>query len=53
MRWTIWQQLEQDIRQQVLIKEAVFVKQTTYGEYFEIGASLNGPNGITLQVKTI
>jgi hypothetical protein len=53
MRWTIWQQLEQDIRQQVLIKEAVSVKQTTYGEYFEIGASLNGPNGVALQVKTI
>jgi hypothetical protein len=48
-----WQQLEQDIRQQVLIREAVSVKQTTYGEYFETGASLNGPNGITLQVKTI
>jgi hypothetical protein len=47
------QQLEQDIRQQILVKEAVPAKQTTYGEYFEISAFLKGPDGVALQVKTI
>lgn len=48
-----WQQLEQDIRQQILVEEAIPAKQTAYGEYFEITASLSGPNGVTLQVKTV
>src|SRR5437016_7191728 len=48
-----WQQLAHDIRQQILVKEAVSTKQTSYGEYFEISASLRGPNGVRLQVKTV
>lgn len=48
-----WQQLEQDIRQQLLPEEAVAAKQTGYGEYFAITASLTGPNGLALRVKTV
>jgi hypothetical protein len=48
-----WQQLEQDIRQQLLPEEAVAVKQTGYGEYFAIMASLTGPNGVALRMKTV
>jgi len=48
-----WQQLEQDIRQQILSKEAVPTEQTPYGEYFEIRTSLTGPNRLALKVKTV
>ena len=48
-----WQQLEQDIRQQLLPEEAVATKQTGYGKYFAITASLTGPNGVALRVKTV
>ncbi len=48
-----WQQLEQDIRQQLLPKEAVAAKETSYGKYFAITASLMGSNGVVLQVKTV
>src|SRR4029077_21267065 len=48
-----WPQLAHDIRQQILAKEAVSVKQTAYGEYFEISASLTGPNRVVVQLKTI
>ena len=48
-----WQQLEQDIRQQILSQEAVPIEQTRYGEYFEIRASLMGPNRVALNVRTV
>jgi len=48
-----WQQLEQNIRQQILSQEAVPIEQTRYGEYFEIRASLTGPNGVTVNVRTV
>lgn len=48
-----WQQLEQDIRQQLLPEEAVAVKQSGYGKYFAITASLTGPNGVALRMKTV
>ena len=48
-----WQQLEQDIRQQVLTQEAISAKQTAHGEYYEIRAFLTGPNGVGLQVKSV
>ena len=41
-----WQQLEQDIRQQILSRDAISIEQTDYGEVFEIRASLTGPNGV-------
>jgi len=48
-----WQQLERDIRQQIVSKDAVSIEQTEYGELFEIRASLVGPNGATLNMRTI
>ena len=48
-----WQELGQDIRQQILSQEAVPIEQTRYGEYFEIRASLRGPNGVALNVRTV
>ena len=48
-----WDILEQDIRQQILTEEATSTEQARYGEYFEIRASLSGPNGVTLKVKTV
>ena len=48
-----WRQLEQDIRQQILSQEVVPIEQTRYGEYFEIRASLRGPNSVTVNVRTV
>ena len=48
-----WQQLEQNIRQQILSQEAVPIEQTRYGEYFEIRASLGGPNSVIVNVRTV
>ena len=48
-----WQRLEQDIRQQILSKDAVPIEQTEHGELFEIQAPLVGPNGVVLGLRTI
>jgi hypothetical protein len=48
-----WEQLEQDLRLQVLPNDAVLIEQTVYGNIFELRSSLTGPNGQTLFVKTI
>jgi len=48
-----WQRLEQDIRVQILPKDAVLVERTAYGELFEIRGSLVGPNGVVLAVRTV
>jgi hypothetical protein len=48
-----WNQLEQDIRRQILTKEAFPIEQTPYGELFEIPAVLKGPNGRSLGVRTV
>jgi hypothetical protein len=48
-----WQRLEEDIRRQILMKEAISTEQNRYGEYFEITASLTGPNGTELKVRTV
>lgn len=48
-----WQRLEQDIRLQILSKDAVPIEQTEYGELFEIEASLVGPNGVAVNMRTI
>jgi hypothetical protein len=48
-----WEQLDQDLRLQVLPHDAVPIEQTVYGNIFEIRSSLTGPNGQTLFVKTI
>lgn len=48
-----WQQLEQDIRQQILSNEATSTEQFQHGEYFEIIGPLTVPNGAVLRVKTV
>lgn len=48
-----WQQLEQDLRQQILTLEAIPSGMTQYGQKYSITGNLMGPNGKTLQVKTI
>ena len=45
--------LEEDIRSQVLTRDAVAIEKTIYGELYEIRCSLDGPNGTTLNVKTV
>ena len=48
-----WQQLEQDLRTQVLTQPAKFVQVTRYGEKYVIRASLLGSAGVELSVLTI
>ena len=48
-----WQQLEQDLRQQILPLEANPTTSTRYGQKYEIIGNLTGPNNRTLLVKTI
>ena len=48
-----WSRLEQDIRDQILTKDAVSIEWTPYGELFEIRASLTGPNGQSLRLRTV
>lgn len=47
-----WQNLEQDLRTQILPLKAVLVKQTEWGINYNITGALTGPNGVTLQVIT-
>lgn len=47
-----WQQLEQDLRQ-ILLLEAVPTVNTEFGQKYEIDGSLTGPNGVTLRVTTV
>jgi hypothetical protein len=48
-----WQQLERDLRKQILPLEAVPTSLTPYGQKYAITGDLTGPNGKTLRVKTI
>ncbi|MGF1522662.1 MAG: DUF6883 domain-containing protein [Leptolyngbyaceae cyanobacterium] len=48
-----WQQLEQDLRTQVLTQTAEFVETTRYGKKYAIAACLRGPNGVEISVLTI
>ena len=47
------ERLEEDIRRQILILDAVSIEKTHYGELFEIRGSLAGPNSRILRVKTV
>jgi hypothetical protein len=47
-----WQQLEQDLRNQVLTHPAELIEITPYGEKYAIRACLNGANG-KLNILTI
>jgi len=48
-----WQQLEQDIRAQVLTQPAEPVETTRYGQKYFIRACLCGQNGVELSVLTV
>jgi len=48
-----WQQLEQDLRQQILSLEAQPTLKTKYGQKYQIIGNLTGPNGQILKIKTI
>ncbi|MCP4374086.1 MAG: hypothetical protein GY797_39165 [Deltaproteobacteria bacterium] len=48
-----WQQLENDLRVQILSLEAKAVETTQYGYAYEIRDNLTGPNGKTVAVVTI
>lgn len=48
-----WEQLEQDIRNQVLIEPAELIESTRYGDKYSIRAYLRGPNQATLKILTI
>ncbi len=48
-----WQQLEQDLRVQVLTQPAEFAETTRYGKKYFIRASLRGSNGVELSVLTV
>lgn len=48
-----WQDLENDLRLQILSLEATAIETTRYGQTYEIRANLTGPNGNKLAVITI
>jgi|AntRauTorckE6833_2_1112554.scaffolds.fasta_scaffold133394_1 hypothetical protein len=48
-----WKRLEQDIRMQLLIREAVLVQENEFGDVYEITGELLGPNGKLLNVRSI
>jgi len=48
-----WQQLEQDLREQILPLEAKLTMETSYGQKYVITGNLIGPNNKTIRVKTI
>ncbi|MGA9381724.1 MAG: DUF6883 domain-containing protein [Phormidium sp.] len=48
-----WQQLEQDLREQILPLEAIQITETEFGVKYRIRGSLISPNGTTIQVITI
>ncbi|HPG41076.1 MAG TPA: hypothetical protein PLP19_17455 [bacterium] len=45
--------LEKDLREQILIQDALLIEQNDYGNVFEIDGVLSGPNGKKLTVCTI
>ena len=50
---TNWKDLENDLRAQVLVLDAVLSENTTYGQTYEIRAEMIGPNGRSLRVRTV
>ena len=48
-----WQQLEADLRSQILPQPAQFLEKTNYGYKYKIEAKLKGINKIELEVITI
>lgn len=48
-----WQQLQHDLREQILPLEATSTALTQYGQKYVITGNLISPNGKTIRVKTI
>lgn len=48
-----WQQLENDLREQILPLDAVFTEETRFGDRYKIRGTLTGVNGVILPVVTI
>lgn len=48
-----WQQLEHDLRIQILIHPAEFIETTRYGDKYMIRSCLRGLNNIELNVLTV
>lgn len=48
-----WQQLEQDLRTQILTQSAELIETTRYGKKYAIRGCLRGINGVELNVMTI
>jgi hypothetical protein len=48
-----WQDLETDLRRQILSIDAKPIENTNFGQLFEIRGNLSGPNGNILSVVTI
>ncbi|MEH2376038.1 DUF6883 domain-containing protein [Nostoc sp.] len=48
-----WQQLEQDLRTQILTQPAEAIETTRYGHKYAIRACLRGINGVKLNILTI
>jgi hypothetical protein len=47
------EQLLHDLRKQVLPHDAVLLQKTKFGQFYETPASLVGPNGTTLRIRSI
>ncbi len=48
-----WSILKDDLRRQVLPKDAHLVEDTDYGRIYEIRANLKGPNGRVVAIRSI
>lgn len=48
-----WKRLSDDIQTQLLPLDAVFERETPFGNLYEIRAKLTGPNGKSLKVVSI
>ena len=48
-----WQQLEQDLRTQVLTQTAELIEIARYGKKYAVNVRLRGPNGVEISVLTI
>jgi hypothetical protein len=48
-----WQELEDDLRIQILPLNAIYIETTRFGQLFQIIGTINTPNGSELNVRTI
>jgi len=48
-----WQQLEQDLRTQILPRLAIATENTKFGQKYQIDGMLSGSNGVELRVRTV